>query len=260
MRAIAITLVVWVFLAGVPALAQESAQPVESGVVEKEHVQLIILDVVVVDRQGRTVSDLTIDDFEVVANGEPVPVGSLDVSCPDGAVEEPRAVRRTEKRDLPDVSEATRRIVFAIDYLHIPFLRRTEVLEAAQDVVRHGTLPGDEIMVVALNGGLRIEQPFSRDPEKTVESLRRMEYDITLWEPDYFHLHESVFVDPMVALLDLLGQWPGNKAVVLFSEMADLPLDTEFARIAAIAAASRCSIYPVHTAGMSTPIGSSGVG
>ncbi|MDX1388964.1 MAG: hypothetical protein R3344_07220, partial [Acidobacteriota bacterium] len=98
--------------------------------------------------------------------------------------------------------------------------------------------------------GLRIEQPFTSDTEAVLASLKRMNFDITLWQPDYYHVHESVFIDPMVALLDLLGQYPGTKAVVLYSEMRDVPLDTEFNRIAAVAAASRCSIYPVDAGGL----------
>jgi len=238
---------------GASPIAQESERPVDSGIVEEERVQLVIIDVVVVDKQGRTVPGLTADDFVIKANGARVPVDALDVNCPDGAVAEPRGVRLASKRELPDSANVSRRIVLAIDYLHMPPIRRPLVLEYARKSVRDGTLPGDEIMVVALNGGLRIEQPFTSDPDEVVKSLRRMEYDVTLWQPDYFHTHEAVFVDPMVALLDLLGRWHGNKAVVLFSEMEDVPLDLEFARIAAIAATSRCSIYPVDSKGLRVP-------
>jgi hypothetical protein len=121
--------------------------------------------------------------------------------------------------------------------------------------VRHAASPGDEIMVVALNGGLRVEQHFTDDLDTVVGTLDRMEFDITLWQPDYFHLHENLFVDPLVALLDILGQYPENKAIVLYSTMRDVPLDLQFSEIAAIAATSRCAIYPVDAAGLRTPLG-----
>ena len=253
MRRLSLTLVAATLLLGATPQAQEPTErvdPVDSGIVEEEEVRLVILDVVVVDRKGGTVPGLTADDFAIVAGGKKVPVGSLDVSCSAGAMDEPLAVRHASKRETPALGEDGRRIVFALDYLHLAHVRRAEVLESAMAAVRHGSLPGDEIMVVALNGGLRIEQPFTTDTEAVVASMKRMNFDITLWQPDYHHVHESVFIDPVVALLDLLGQYPGNKAVLLYSEMTDVPLDIEFERIAAVAAASRCSIYPVDAGGL----------
>ncbi|MDX1387680.1 MAG: VWA domain-containing protein [Acidobacteriota bacterium] len=239
-----------------PTAPTEQKEPVDSGIVEEEEVRLVILDVVVVDRKGNTVPDLTVDDFAITAGGNKIPVGSLDVNCPVGAMAEPEAVRHASKREPPALTEEGRRIVFALDYLHLSHIRRAEVLESAMAAVEHGSLPGDEVMLVALNGGLRIEQSFTKDTEAVIAAMKRMKFDITLWQPDYYHTHESVFIDPMVALLDLLGQYPGNKAVVLYSEMRDVPLDLEFNRIAAVAAASRCSIYPVDAGGLRVEAGS----
>ena len=145
--------------------------------------------------------------------------------------------------------------MLAFDYLHLPPILRPEVLGRARESVRYAAAPGDEVMVAALNGGLRIEQHFTDDLDAVVDTLDRMEFDITLWQPDYFHLRENLFVDPLVALLDLLGRYPENKAIVLYSTMRDVPLDLQFSEIAAIAATSRCAIYPVDAAGLRAPTG-----
>jgi VWFA-related protein len=229
--------------------------PLETGAIEEEQVRLVILDVVVVDRHGNTVSDLTADDFEIRAGGKMRAVDTVDVQCDAGALAEPATVNRPSQREVPDYSGSSRKIVLALDYLHIPPILRTEVIGRARDTVRHTVASGDEIMVVALNGGLRIEQHFTDDRDDVLATLDRMEFDITLWQPDYFHLRENLFVDPLVALLDLLGQEPGNKAMVLYSTMRDVPLDFQFNEIAAIAATSRCAIYPVDAAGLRTPLG-----
>ncbi len=226
--------------------------PLRTGTVEEEQVRMVILDVVVVDRHGNTVSDLKAEDFEIRAGGKVRAVDTLDVRCDPGALAEPAAVNRPSRREVPDYSGGSRKIVLAVDYLHLAPTVRPEVILRAKQTVRHAAAPGDQIMVVALNGGLRIEQHFTDDLDQVLASLDRMEYDITLWQPDYFHLHESLFVDPLVALLDLLGQLPGNKAIVLYSTMGDVPLDLQFNEIAAIAAASRCTIYPVDAAGLRT--------
>lgn len=241
-------------LAEEPEQGQEEA-PLPSGTVEREQVRLVLLDVVVVDREGRTVADLSKGDFEIEADGKVVAVDTLDIACGAGTLSEPAAVRHASKRDVSQLPDASRKIVLAIDYLHLVPIRRVEVIESAREAVRHALAPGDEVMVVALNGGLRIEQHFTADRDEVLASLHRMEYDITLWQPDYYHLHEAVFVEPLVALLDLLGQFPGNKALVLYSTMRDVPLDQDFDRLAAIAAGSRCSIFPVDAAGLRTRLG-----
>lgn len=242
----------WILVAGLfgSPVAQEERPPIETDKVEEELVRLVVLDTIVVDRSGRTVGDLTIDDFEIVAGGKPVPVGSLDVDCPGGGAAQPEAVSHARKRQAPAAGDKPRRLVLAVDYLHLSFSNRAEVLLRARELVKHNAGSGDEVMVVALNGGLRIEQPFTTNPTEVLDSIERMEHDITLWQPDYFHLSENQFIDPLVGLLDLLGTFEGTKAVVLFSTMRDVPLDKQFERVAAIAALSRCSIYPVDAGGL----------
>ena len=240
--------------------ADGESAPIETGAVEEEQVRLVILDVVVVDRHGNAISDLTAEDFEIRAAARVRPVDTLDVQCDPGALAEPEAVTSASRREVPDYSDGSRKIVLALDYLHLPPILRPEVLQRARESVRHAASPGDEVMVVALNGGLRVEQHFTDDLDEVVSTLDRMEFDITLWQPSYSHLHENLFVDPLVALLDLLGQYPENKAIVLYSTMRDVPLDLQFNEIAAIAATSRCAIYPVDAAGLRTPIGGPATG
>jgi hypothetical protein len=55
-------------------------------------------------------------------------------------------------------------------------------------------------------------------------------------------------------MFDLLGTVPGPKAVVLFSGMKDVPLDTQFDQLAAVASTSRCSIYAVDPRGHYDPM------
>ncbi len=119
-------------------------------------------------------------------------------------------------------------------------------------MVRYGLTDKDEVMIAALNGGLRIEQPFTSNAATLAKTLKRMEYDITLWKPSFVHLTEASFFDGMQVLLDVLGAVPGNKAMVLFSNNpgSTESYDLKFARLAASSSIARCSIYPVHAAGL----------
>jgi VWFA-related protein len=232
------------------APAEEPSEPIEVDREEATTVRLVILDVVVMDRQDRTVGDLTVDDFEVITHEGRVPIDTLDVNCAEARVEEPKAARHPSKRDPVEAADAGRRIALALDYLHLNPLQRTEVIERAMKMVEYGSASNDEYLVAALTGGLRVEQPFTVDHEKVLRMLHRMKYDISLWNGNFRHINETGFVEGLTMLLDVLGTVQGNKAVILFSSMGDVPLDTQFKEIAAVASASRCAIYPVDARGL----------
>jgi hypothetical protein len=63
----------------------------------------------------------------------------------------------------------------------------------------------EELMVVALTGGLRVEQPFTKDRGVVVDTLRRMEHDISLWNGNFGHLTEEAHRNqrPGLAGIDL---------------------------------------------------------
>jgi VWFA-related protein len=241
-----------------PGLAQEPApeeRPLEADLVEEVAVRLILLDAVVVDGEGRTVEGLTKDDFQIVVGGKASEIDTLDVDCKPGAADDPRGVKHPGNREVPPPPDGGRRIVLAFDYMHLGVLNRTDTLEHAMRLVRDGGTAGDEVMVVALTGGLRIEQPFTADAEATARTLKRMQYDISLWNGNFGHMSERGWVRGIEALLDVLGTMPGRKAIVLYSTMQDVPLDSQFARIAAAAGTTRCSFYPVDANGLVPPVG-----
>ena len=237
-----------------PAEQPRLRDPLDLGQREEVEVRLVLIDAVVLDRQDRTVAGLTADDFEITVDGKRLPIDTLDANCTRGPADDPRGVRNPRRR-APISSEVERNIVLALDYLHLSQMQRVDVLEQAQAMVRHGALPNDRIMVAALNGGLRVEQPFTTDHERVVDTLKRMEYDISLWEPSFSHLTEKPFFDGLQALLDVLSAVPGNKGMLLFSNSpgASDENDLQFAELAASASSARCSIYPVHATGLTNP-------
>jgi VWFA-related protein len=240
----------------VPAsIGEESKDPVDLGLHEDIKVRMAVVDLVVLDKAGRTVPGLTADDFEITVHGREIPVASLDVDCPGGGAAEPIAAFRTNARVGHAPPQGARKIVLALDYLHLDQMQRMAVLERAKEMVEDGATADDQIMVVALTGGLRVEQPFDADRKRTLNTLHRMEYDITLWNGNFYHLTESGFMDGMNAMFDVLGEIPGPKAAVLFSAMGDVPLDSQFRQIAALAAGSRCAIYPVDARGLDSSTG-----
>jgi len=245
-----------VVLLHVASFAQEMPdEPLDSELRESVEVRLVLIDAVVMDRQDRTVSDLALDDFEVTVDGKPVELATLDLDCPTGSMEDPRAVKRPKLRRAASAEAPPRdgrKLVIALDYLHMIQMERTDVLDKVRELVRHDASAGDEIMLVALNGGLRVEQTFTSDMEEIQRALRRMEYDISLWLPDFIHLTDRGFVEGLKALLHLLETVPGPKAMVLYSGLQGDLRDFQYEELAATANAARCAIYTVHAGGLQT--------
>lgn len=222
-------------------------EPRPSTVEEETGVHLVLVDAVVLDRQGRPVGDLTLDDFEVLVDRRIREVDTLDVACDEGG--DGAGPAATAARD-----SGPPRVVIALDYQHLRQYRRIAVLESLGDELAHVVPPGAEVMVAALTGALRIEQAFTTDLDAVAASLDRMAHDVSLWQPDFRHANEEGFTEGLTALFDVLESVPGPKAVALYSEMQDVPLDSEFARLAARAAAARCAVYAVDAAGLLDPI------
>ena len=249
--------VIAALLLAVAAPAEEQVHepdPVDSGLVEEVEVKLVLLDVLVLDRKGRTVPSLDRGDFEITVDGRPVKLQSLDLACPGGAAPDVRA-DRAEARSTPEQS-APHRIVHAFDYDHMERVALT--LEQARQAVRRHSRQGDEQMLVAIGPSLRVEQDFTSDPEVLDRALARMHDDLDLYGAHLGRLTDRRFYQRLQSLMDLLDRIDGPKVVVLYS--GPFPADgfnhdVEFRRIAGLSARARVALYPVDTGGLRTPQG-----
>jgi VWFA-related protein len=231
--------------------AQEQ-QPVDVGQREEVEVNLVIVDTLVLDKQGRTVGGLTKDDFLLSVQGKAEEIDTFDVICPDGGgVPDPKEISLKERRD-PVPPEPERRMVLAFDYYSLSHANRTAAVQWGQVIVSRDMAPGDGIMIVALADGLRVEQGFSGSPNKALHTLERMEHDVTLYGRDFQPITPRSFLDNVSVLMDVLAQYPGPKSVVLFSEWTDRAdeWDTFFLETAEHAANARTTINPVWAPGL----------
>ena len=232
---------------GSHARDEDPRPPVPIEKTEHAEVRLVLLDTVVVDGDGQPVPGLVRDDFEIRLKGEAFTPAILETRCELAEEESLQAVAAVKKQE-------PRRIVLLFDYLHLPMMPREDSLDSAKRFVRKGLTEGDEVMVAALTGGLRIEQPFTSDADELLNSLRRMQKDISLWNGNFAHQTETGFVRGITSLFDVLASASvGPKAVVFYSMLQDVPLDLEFEKIAAVAAVSRTAMYTVDPRGFRPP-------
>jgi len=234
----------------------EATQPLDVGQVEQVEVQLVLLDVLALDRRDRTVPGLTVDQFELQVDWKTVEIASLDVDCPLGVAKDPRAMQSVEVPD-PRPGAAPRRIVHAFDYYHMgDFVAWT--IETAQEAIGRLASGSEEHMIVTIGSGLRIQSPFTSDLEQIDSTLERMYEDPRLYAGFYGRLTERPFYRRLASLIDFLELIEGAKIVVLYSgpfHPDGFNHDPEFKQISAMAAKARVALYPVDAAGMRTPHG-----
>ena len=235
---------------GVAVAGDLPGEVVDTDLSEHVEVRLVTIDVIALDKADRTVPGLGKGSFRLFVDGTETPIDTVDSYCGDMPEAEPRSLRLGGWTTPPDRSEQTRRVVLVFDYLHVsptPVLEDFEALIKAKPEIHD-----EEIMVVALTGGLRVEQPFTRDRGAVLETLRRMEYDVTLWNGRFEHETEFGFFRGLDALMTLLRVTTGPKSIVLLTAGAGPGdfYDKEFALLATAASDAQARVYPVDTRGL----------
>jgi VWFA-related protein len=134
------------------AAAAAAQQPQLPGAF-KSRITLVPVDVRVLDRQGRPVTDLTRADFQVFEDGRPQEIGAFEhvvfsAAANDAADDEARpALRRAVGPDLAAPSGRVFLFVLGRGRLQHP----TRVLDALEDFVDTRLLPQDHAAVIAYN-------------------------------------------------------------------------------------------------------------
>lgn len=162
----------------VPAAAQDE-QDEESRelFVDTVDVNVVNLEVMVADRDGNPVRGLTIDDFVVTEDGEPVELTNFY------AVESARRVQPPEAPGeggyavpelLPLPEDQTLNLAVVIDVENLNPINRNRVIEQIKAEVERVVRPGDRVMVATLSPLPRIELPFTDDVVVVATTLDRI--------------------------------------------------------------------------------------
>jgi len=144
-------------------------------------VTVINVDVFVRDRKGRPVDGLTIEDFRVIQDGTNMPISNFAAHTFDAG----------DRRFLsPEVSEVSADdpeapppfvqpayVVLHIDNENLLPLHRNRVLERVRTFVDETLAAPVRMMVASPRRSLRIEQPFTDDPDVVIAALQRVSTD-----------------------------------------------------------------------------------
>lgn len=136
---------------------------------EEIEVRAIDVDVVVTDRLGNPITNLTRDQFQLYEDGKPVEITYFS-RVVDGRVAEVAEENARAPRRIPLTW-----VVF-IDHTNVPPQTRNLVMRQLQLFLRRAVSRGDR-GVIALNDGrsFRIRQGLTDDPRLLMEALAKME-------------------------------------------------------------------------------------
>ncbi|MDH3629283.1 MAG: VWA domain-containing protein [Acidobacteriota bacterium] len=244
-----------VTLAGTILLADETeggSTPIDIQRTEEVQVKWILIDVVALDRKGDPVTDLTIDEFDVMVGFDRVTPRSLDVDC-EMADYDPTApsveVNAVAAAALARTKE--KRVVLFFDYRHMS--NPPEMVRQTVNILENAGLNGLPHMVVSLADGIRIHQDFTHDVDAVIEAVKTMSQDPAVYAVSNNSLTERRTFDSLLDFYNLMEFVPGRK-IVLFMSGIFSPngwnYDVEYRLLAAMASRTRTALYPVDSAGL----------
>jgi VWFA-related protein len=257
-----------------PSPAQgEAAQPTF-----RAGVNVVRVDVIVTDRSGKPVTNLTRDDFEILEDGKPQAIEQFRLidTVAGGGDPLPAQELRTRDDELVDAGrEDVRVFAFFLDEYHVPKLRSAAVRDMAVDFIRTHVRPNDLLALVYPLTSVRT-LTFTRDHDAVILALRQFEgrrgeyFPRNPIEEQHYRnlpaigrIRAEVVLNALSALSVRLGSLrEGRKSLVFVSEGFGAGGAGELQMRDAVRDANRhnVSIYPVDPCGLSAPGGFSSSG
>ena len=170
-------------------LVQSRAQqaPAPNAVI-KIDVNLVQVDAVVTDARGRPVTDLKVEDFELLQDGQPQKITSFDfinLAARRPAATPSVSVRpRTANSDVPlppfikslTADQIQRTIAIVVDDLALSFDSAVRIRDALKKWVDTQMLPGDLVAIVRTRSGMGSLQRFSMDSQTLRAAIDQIQY------------------------------------------------------------------------------------
>jgi VWFA-related protein len=175
LRTVALLLLAGGVLVGqsAPAPAQGAGQPPVTFKVEVNYVEI---DAVVTDAQGKFVTDLTKDDFQVTEGGAAQSITAFSrVEVPIERADPPlfrRAVVEPDVRSNRDAFSG-RVLLIVMDDLQTDFRRTSRVQAAARQFIRRYVGANDMVAIVTTGGGTAAEQEFTSSQARLIAAVDR---------------------------------------------------------------------------------------
>lgn len=180
-----------------PALSTHAQDNQQQPFVDVVDVQVVNVDVMVTDRSGDPITDLTEDDFEVYQDGDRVEISNFSIvrrSYPGTGEQAELETVASGSTEVLDRVEQPLLVVLYLDNYNIHPRNRARVMPAVRDFLEAQLPSTDPAMLVVANTSVRVAQSFTRDrdlllvavdeaaKEATARGLQQSEIDLSRQE------------------------------------------------------------------------------
>ncbi len=184
MKRVVFTLVLGLFVS-IPVFSQ-STQPVaptDDEDVVKISTTLIQLDAVVTGKDGKQVTNLSADDFEVFENGKKQKISNFSYVTLNPASKQAAKVAANSDMAISfpsgnvRVSDVRRTIALVVDDLGLTFDAIPYVKDALRKFINTEVGPGDAVAVIRTGGGIGALQSFSSDKRQMLLAVDQIRWN-----------------------------------------------------------------------------------
>src|SRR4051812_39037597 len=158
----------------------------DDGEVVKITTNLIQIDVVVTDKNGKQVTDLKPEDFEILENGKKQEITNFSyvtVSPDSIEVTSPKAKQKSDDKLTPQIptklkpEQVRRTVALVVDDLGLSFQSTAFVRQALKKFVDEQMQPGDLVAIIRTAGGMGALQQFTSDKRQLYAAIERVRWD-----------------------------------------------------------------------------------
>jgi VWFA-related protein len=132
--------------------------------------RMVLVDVVVKDRQGKAIPGLTARDFQLLEDGKPQEIRVVDVTELPTAAVAPADPDVYSNVPAPNASRGPALIVL-LDTLNTRFANQAFMRKAMLDYLEKHAPPGQPMAVFVLANGLTLVQDFNSDPRNLLKAI-----------------------------------------------------------------------------------------
>lgn len=135
---------------------------------------LVNIDVIVKDKQGKYIPDLKPEDFVVTENGQPQKIEFFDAPL-SGTAESRKAIEAGAQPSAPPPATAPRNYVsLVLDFQTTDVTNLKPVREGAIKYVREQVSDADAVALLTVTHGLRMVQTFTQDKTQLIAALENL--------------------------------------------------------------------------------------
>ncbi|MGI8786382.1 MAG: VWA domain-containing protein [Pyrinomonadaceae bacterium] len=148
----------------------------EDSDVVKISTALIQLDVVVTDKNGKPITDLKPEDFEVSENGERQTITGLSYFSGQKNAPASGSLNANSAGAMPVSGEVRRTVAIVVDDAGISNQSINLVRKELAKFVSEQVQPGDLVAIIKTSGSVGILQQFTTDKEKLLATIDNLHY------------------------------------------------------------------------------------